>query len=119
MVYMAPAGSREKNCSRFKVRHSGRTTLCQTGKSLIYADLRRAWDDRLIARFQPAGIGRFAMRARTEFLPISIEGGKGWKKYLLDIRYGEVFEIPPKMRNHKDKAVAFLEDQLLAVMEKP
>lgn len=123
MVYMGPSGSRAKNCRDFKIRLGDKIVLRQadtdTDNSFRYDMLRTLCENRLIATFQAGGIGRLTTRTHAKFLPISIKRGLGWRKWFLEIRYGEVLEIPSEMRKNKRKAAAFLEDQLLALVERP
>lgn len=119
MVYMAPSGSREKNCQHFKIRHGEKTIPRQTSTFLTYKSLRQACGDKLIAAFQPAGIGRLAQRTNAAFLPISIKRGRGWRRLFLEIKYGEVITISQEVRGDREAVVAHLEDELLAVVEKP
>lgn len=119
ILYMAPPGSREKNCRHFKVRHGGKILTRETSMFLSYQSLRQACDDKLIAAFQHAGIGRLAQRTNAKFLPISFRRGRGWKKWFLEIKYGSVLEVPADIRRNRETVVAYLEDELLALVEKP
>lgn len=117
MLYIAPSGSRAKNCQNFKTQPGDKTV--STDMFLTYEMLRTIYDNRLIAVFQAGGVGRLATRTHAKFLPISIKRGIGWRRWFLEIRYGEIVEIAPEMRKDRKEAVAFLEDELLAVVEKP
>lgn len=119
MLYMAPAGSRAKNCRSYKIRLDGKTIPRQINMFFTYDMLRALCENRLIATFQSGGIGRLATRTHAKFLPISIKRGAEWRRWFLEIAYGEIIEIAPEMRKDRKEAVAFLEDDLLAVAEKP